>query len=206
MKPLQTLSLALALLFTIIKGIAQPIPVEGFAVHQAYRYQHSFSGKIDDLFGVSHSSSLLEIYQENETEIMSQTYATITVSNSLKLGLGTFYASVPGFSPSLNLQFAQKKADWLLLIVPRIDLTEKPAYDLMMLFEYSPSLNPKIKLYSRIQTMESYNGLKHNRGYCHFRLGVHLKKIQLGLAAGLESYGKKYEYKDNYGLFIRTEI
>lgn len=206
MKTFIVVCMALTCPFISVESLAQSIPVEVFAGHQAYRYQHNFSGKVNDWLGIVHSSSLLEFYKEKETEIMTQTYATIAVCDDLKFGLGTFYATVPGFNPSLNLQFTQKKSDWFLLIVPRIELKGKPAHELMLMFEFTPKLNTCVKLYSRIQLMENYTGSKHNRGYGHLRLGIHLKKAQIGAAAGLETYGNKYIYKDNYGIFIRTEL
>lgn len=206
MKRVHTLKIAVVLLCFFHEVTAQSIPVEIFSGHLAYRYQHSFSGQISNRLGISHSSTLLESYTEKETEIMTQSYLTLSLGKNVKLGLGTFYASAPGFSPSLNVQFMQKKSNWMWIIVPRIDLKEKPSYDVMTMLEYRPQLTQTLKLYSRIQLMENFTGTTHNRGYNHIRVGIDVKKIQLGLASGLESYGKKYECWENYGLFFRTEL
>ncbi|WP_333877907.1 hypothetical protein [Flavobacterium sp.] len=206
MKPFETLKTIAVWLCFSHQVLAQSIPVEVFSGHWAYRYQHNFSGQINNRLGISHSSTLLESYTEKETEIMTQSYLTLSLGKNVKLGLGTFYASVPGFSPSLNLQFMQKKSNWMWIIVPRIDLKEKPSYDVMAMLECRPQLSQTLRLYTRIQLMENFTGSIHNRGYNHIRVGIDLKKIQLGLASGLESYGKKYEVRDNYGLFFRSEL
>ena len=206
MKTLKATGFLIILLLINLETVAQNIPIEIFTGDKAYKYQHSFQGQINQQFGISHSSSLLEFYKVRNTEIMTQTYATIALGNRLKLGLGTFYASVPGFIPSMNLQFTKKNSEWLFLLVARMDLSEKPSYELMMMSEFKPIINNKLKLYSRIQIMENFTGLNHNRGYSHFRVGLYLKNIQVGLAVGLESYGKKYSYEDIYGLFVRTSI
>lgn len=93
---------------------AQPTTIETMVGKQNYFYQHTISKSLgSSRFGFMHTSSLHAFYEgDDRNELMSQSYVTYSVMRFLKLGLGTFYASKPGISPAISLQFRYAHRDF----------------------------------------------------------------------------------------------
>lgn len=189
-------------------SLAQTVPIEAMVGTENYWYQHSLFRQFTpkSKFGFFHVSSLHVFYDEHKVdEIMSQSYVTYSLRPGVNLALGSFYATGPGFSPSLAIQLMKKTRDLLILVVPRIDLMKNATYEVMAMAEYRPMITKKLGIYSRAQLMSNY-GTHHNRSYQNFRLGLSVNKIQFGAALNLDEYGKETKTLHNVGLFIRTEI
>jgi len=180
------------------------LQVEAVIGHHNYRYQQNYNTKfLKNNWGFSHVSSLLELYSADaKTEIMTQSYITYNLYPAVKIGMGTYYASKPGFSPSVNLQFIKKGKNYSFIITPRIDLTWHPAWDVLAAVEFRPKLNANNNYYFRIQTLDNFTGTKHNRSYQYIKLGLERKRMLFGIAADFDAYGSHLNYAQNFGVFL----
>lgn len=201
-------SAIVAFLCTTVYVKAQTMPVEMMAGNRNYYQQFSVSKESSvKRLGFFNTSSLLFLYcRAKQSELMSQSYATYSVSGFMKLGFGCFYASGPGMSPSFNMQFTRKGKSSFFIASPRIDLKVNPTFDLMTSVELRPAFNDSIRWYFRLQTMFNYSVMQHNRSYQYVRVGIAHKKRQMGLAVNRDSYGREYTTFLNYGLFYRVEL
>jgi hypothetical protein len=191
-----------------ILAFSQPVPVEAMAGGNNYWYQHSVYRQFPagSRFGFFHVSSLQVFYNgDRANQVMSQSYLTYRLTAGAKLALGSFYATGPGFSPSLAVQFTKKTDDWLLLIVPRVDLTRNATCEAMVMAEYTPMLSKKVGIYSRVQLMSNY-GTCHNRSYQHLRIGLSVNRIRFGGALNLDEYAREKQIRANVGVFIKTDV
>jgi hypothetical protein len=186
---------------------AQVIPVEIMSGNKNYLYQHYFSKKIDESnFSFFHTSSLYAYYnQDGKSEIMSQSYITYGLSPNIKVALGTFYASKPGFKPAAAIHLIKKTKNAFVMLVPRIDLWKDMSAEAMMLLEYRPVIYQQINFYSKVQMMSNY-GPHHNRSYQNFRAGLDIKSTQFGFALNVDEFGKETVTSRNWGLFLRHEF
>ena len=71
------------------------------------------------------------------------------------------------------------------------------------MLEYEPHITKHTKLYTRLQFMTNTGPFHHNRSYQRVRLGVHIKKLQTGVAVNVNEYGYPGKVKVNAGLFLR---
>ncbi|HLP32000.1 MAG TPA: hypothetical protein VK202_00930 [Bacteroidia bacterium] len=198
---------SLFIISTTIKVYAQNTPVEIMTGNRNYWYQHVFGKTFNNTrWGFFNVSSLHAFYDDTKGDLMSQSYATFAVTKGIKLGLGTFYSSVPGFKPSLNMQLLFKKKHYALLAIPRVDVTTNPSYDLMSQMEFTPEITTGIKFYSRIQTLFNYTNLKHNRSYQYLRLGLGYKQTQAGVAINADTYGRDKDRFYNIGVFVKKDF
>jgi hypothetical protein len=186
---------------------AQIIPVEIMSGDKNYLYQHYFSKKINEGdFSFFHTSSLYAYYnQEGKTEIMSQSYITYGLNPNIKLAVGTFYASKPGFKPAAAIHLSKKTKDLFIMLVPRIDLWSNMSAEAMILIEYRPVISKHVNLYSKVQMMSNY-GPRHNRSYQNFRAGLDINATQFGLALNVDEFGNETITSRNWGLFLRHEF
>ncbi|MCE3227362.1 MAG: hypothetical protein K0S32_1913 [Bacteroidetes bacterium] len=186
----------------------QSLSTEMMSGNNSIWYQHTIVASVGSSgVGFFNTSSFDAFYyKEKRGEVMAQSYLTYQPFNKVKLGLGAFYSSVPGFYSSVNIQLFKFGNNYTFIFVPRIDLAKKPTYDFMFLAEYKPRLSEKIKLYARFQTMMNYGDKGHNRSYQYVRFGLEQKTFQFGVAANYDCFGREMLYVSNYGLFIRKEM
>jgi hypothetical protein len=76
----------------------------------------------------------------------------------------------------------------------------------MMILQYKPEINDRIKLYTRLQMLNLFDSGGNIKSYQWMRLGLEVKGIQFGLAADLDEYGPHPSVESNFGLFLRKEI
>lgn len=187
---------------------AQTVPVEVVFGNKHYWYQHMISRPINNsMWGFFNTSSLEVFYDKKQpAELMSQSYLTFALFKQLKLGAGSFYASAPGFKPSVHIQLSQQGKNYFVVMVPRMDVDKNPSYDAMLMAEYKPTITSSLKLYTRFQGMMNFTGTTHNRSYQSFRGGVDLGYMQVGLAAHFDAYGADIDYKNNVGVFVKKDL
>lgn len=187
---------------------AQQITIELMPGHDQLYNQLLVTKKANqsNLGFFSTSSFSMDYHTKDRSEVMSQLYATYAITKNFGVGLGTFYASVPGLSPSVQLQYTGSNKNLFTVIAPRIDLAATPSFDLMSLLEFDPGITGKIRFYSRLQMMFNYSRHHHNRSYQYIRLGIAGKMGAAGLAANFDAYGPKFLYRYNYGLFYRANF
>jgi hypothetical protein len=114
-----------------------------------------------------------------------------------------FYTNVGGYHTSVALQFKWKLKQGILLFSPRANLSRVQAYELFSLVEYKLGADKKMPVVVRYQGMSSVGLKGHNRSYQAFRLGMQVKKYQLGAGITLDEFGKEGRVYSNYGLFFR---
>lgn len=206
MRPLQAITFA-AILYVTPQVHGQVIPVEAMLGHQNYYYQHSFSRSITDTkLGFFHTSSFYHFHHAKKNEIMSQAYVTYAFHPSVKLAVGSFYSSVPGFKVSMAIQVVKKMPDVTFVFVPRFDVRKNASAEIMTYIEYRPLIKKFVRLYTRAQAMSNYGPENHNRSYQNFRIGIDFKKTQFGFALNVDEYGKEVRTARNLGVFIRYEL
>jgi hypothetical protein len=118
---------------------------------------------------------------------------------------GAFYGQ-PGFIPTVGLQYVKGGKDLFIIIAPRINLQKDLKYDLFSILQYTPKLNDKIKLYSRLQFLNLFSSSTNIKSYQWIRVGMEINEIQFGLAADFNEFGPHPKVTHNFGLFIRKEI
>ena len=201
--------LPLLTLFCITNLVeAQYMGAEVMVGNKNYWYQHALYLPIHkSRFSISHSSSMHLMYQEKDkNEVMSQSYVTYPLTSFLRAAVGTFYATKPGISPALALQFGLSQKHVKLLVVPRIDLKNNGSVEVMTLLEYTLPINDQFNFYSKVQAMTNYGPYNHNRSYQNFRLGLRTQKTTFGLALNVDERGSEKETLHSWGVFLRYDI
>lgn len=204
------------LLLIILIGLHKTTAAQNFAAeimpgNNYFFYQHLLSQKwnANAKSGIVHITNISNWYQHNSAkggmnnELMNQVYLTHQLNPQFTVMGGLFFSNATGIKPALALQYAQRFNDWFVVVVPRMDLSNKGSFELMGMLEYEPQLSAKLKLYSRFQIMSNAGPFHHNRSYQHVRLGVHVKKFQTGIAVNINEYGYPAKVKVNTGLFLR---
>ncbi len=186
---------------------AQFFTTEVMTGNKSYYYQHSFGLTFpQSRFGFFNTSSLHLLHDEKtKNELMSQQYITYPLGSHVKLALGTFYATKPGISPALALQFKYNLRHTNLLFAPRVDLKKNGAIEAMAMVEYLPPINYRLTFYSRAQLMSNYGPNHHNRSYQNFRIGLKMQKAIFGLALNIDERGREIQTLRNWGLFFRYD-
>lgn len=194
--------------FAVAAVKAQTATIEAMLGKQNFFYQHTISKSMgSSRFGFMHTSSLHAFYEGDEmNELMSQSYITYSLTDFVKLGLGTFYASKPGISPSASLQFRYANRDFRAFLVPRVDLQKSGSVEMMLLLEYTPAIAEGVRLYSRAQLMTNYGPKHHNRSFQNFRAGMLLGKTAAGIALNIDERGSEVSTLYNLGVFLRHEL
>lgn len=197
------------LLRIALAGYAQTIPVEVIYSSKDYRYQHFFFNELKPAshFGFFHTTSMYIFHDKDRaTELMSQSYVTYKINPSLTALVGTFYASIPGFTPSGSLQYKYAQKNLLVLVAPRIDLRTNLSYELLTLAEFRPLISKSLHLYSRLQLLGNFRHTTHNRSYQNLRIGVGNKRTQGGFALNYDQYGSEVHTVISIGIFLRHEL
>jgi hypothetical protein len=204
-------SIIFFLLFALITGTqlqAQSAPSEVFAGPRSTLFQQVINANLTETkWGYFRTASLQKnSWEQNQMEIMNQDYITYSFFPFLKLAAGTFYATVPGLSPSLALQFMKVGNYHFFLIVPRIDIQKQGSYDLFTLVELRSPLIQKYRLYARLQNMLNFSGLLHNRSYLQFRIGIERMAIKMGIGINWDAYGNEVQVQRSLGLFLKYDL
>lgn len=185
---------------------------EGVAGHNYIFYQHNVNGSLGSGFGVKHIVNLTIRYNTDPekgnkpNEIMNQGYLSWRASKIFTLLAGVFYSLPTDYRPAAAIQYAVKKGNWLLVLMPRADLVKNGAFDLFGLLEYKASITPELNLYTRLQAMSNMKLSHHNRSYQQFRLGIDRRHTQFGFAMHLDEYKHEGEVHINVGIFFRKEV
>jgi len=201
----------LCLLMTIsaISTMAQPVAVELMVGRNLYWYQHTLARKIgnSEKAGFFHVSSMHAFFGDNRnSEIMSQSYFTYVIMPGVTGTLGTHYSSGPGWAPSIAIQLYKRSGDFTLMLVPRADILKRHTFDAMTLIEFTPRLFGELRLYTRMQAMSNFSENQHNRSYQNFRIGINVRKVQVGAAINIDEYGSETKTHHNTGFFLKTAL
>ncbi|WP_020214133.1 hypothetical protein [Flavobacterium rivuli] len=194
-----------------------PIPIEAFAGNKAFTFQLLVTKQFspESRFGFFNVTTFGGDYEEKNqsSEFYSQSMVTVQVwqSFSIAAGLSTFGSSngtALTVRPTAGLQYLFANNDFVIVIVPRIDLTQTYNFETFAVLEYHPRLSKKWGIYTRLQGLYNYNtkwGF-HEISSIYLRAGVSYHNIQFGLGSNHDFYGPDLNTVNNYGLFIRTEL
>lgn len=136
-------------------------------------------------------------------ELMNQSYLMYKLSDKVAIKSGLFYTNAGGYHTSIAMQFRWKWKNTLLLLSPRANLSRVQAYELFSLVEYKIWADKKLPIVLRYQGMSSVGVKGHNRSYQVFRIGMQVKKNQLGAGITLDEFGKENKVYSNFGLYFR---
>ena len=115
---------------------------------------------------------------------------------------------INGFRPTAGLQYVYGSRQWFALILPRFDLRDSYNFETFGLVEYKPPINEKLGLYTRVQGLYVHNSKQnfHERSYLNLRLGLSHSNSVFGLGANFDRYGPFKIFKENYGVFVSTQL
>lgn len=204
-----SLLVVLAIMLMALRADGQAWPVEVMPGNTALYYQHSLARPLHEggRMGVSHAASFHAFHERTlPPEVMGQVHLTYALRPSLRLALGGFYASGPGFGPSVGLQWMRRWERFHVLVSPRADLRTRTALELMAQVEYSPRPGDRSGPYARLQVMVNGGPEHHNRSYRYLRLGWALGASRFGLALNLDNYGPCACQRTNWGVFLRQVL
>ena len=194
-----------------------PIPIELFAGDKALTFQlivsKQFSSK--SRFGFFNVTNFMGGYKEvsQTSEFFSQSLLTAEVWRGISLttGLSTIGSSNTNFitvRPTAGLQYLFANRDFVVVVLPRFDLTQTYNFETFSVFEYTPMLSKKWGLYTRLQGLYNYNTKLnfHEVSSLYVRLGMSYKNMQFGLGTNYDFYGPDTSAVKNFGLFIKTDL
>lgn len=76
--------------------------------------------------------------------------ATVDLFKGVKFGAG-FQSTPGGIRPSAALIYTYANPDWLVIAMPRVDLSKNANIEGFGIVEYKPEINDKWRFYSRLQ-------------------------------------------------------
>jgi hypothetical protein len=187
---------------------AQPIPVE-LMIGQKYgtvnlAFSRSFSQ--NSRLGFFHMNTIQFDYKDkNNNSFIVQDQLYVETVKNLRIAAGVVY-SPGGFNTTAGVQYVYGGKKLFFLCAPRINIESDPSYDIMTIIQYTPQINDRVKLYTRIQMLNLFDSGGNIKSYQWMRLGLEIKGVQFGFAADLDEYGPNPAVKCNLGVFIRKEI
>ncbi len=190
-------------------AIGQVVPVEGMVGGRNLYYQHGVVRALREgsPFGFSHVASFHAFHDPGlPPEAMGQAYLTYGIRGPLRVAVGGFYASGPGFRPALALQWSHRWERINVLLVPRADLRARASVELMGMVELVPRQGDRSGPYARLQAMLNAGPVHHNRSYVYYRLGWALGATRFGLALNMDSFGACRTTHANAGVFVRQHF
>ncbi|WP_316756524.1 hypothetical protein [Pedobacter aquatilis] len=193
-----------------------PIPIELFAGNKAFAFQliasKQFSPK--SKFGFFNVTNFTGDYHTTNqaTDFFSQSVITAEVLKGISLtaGLSAIGSSNTPTTvrPTAGLQYLFANKDFVVVILPRFDLTQTYNFETFAVFEYKPTITKTWGVYTRAQGLYNYNTQLgyHEISSINVRLGLSYKNIQFGIGTNLDFYGTGYNSNKNFGTFIKTDL
>jgi hypothetical protein len=128
--------------------------------------------------------------------------------NGFGISAGLSVNKVAGLAPTIGIQYNFANPKWLFVLTPNYIFSDDKNISVLSLIEYKPQLTNRIKLYSRVQGLYNQNikASVHERSYLQFRFGLDYNGYQCGFAGNWDYYGADKDFKENYGMFIRTNL
>jgi hypothetical protein len=146
--------------------------------------------------------------EPRKNEFLTQALLNYRLVGGLSVAGGATLNYVTGFRPTAGLQYTLANRQWLLVLLPRMDLRDDNNLEGFALLEYKPRLTKTLGLYSRLQGLYNYNTRQeyHDRSYLYARLGLTYQHYAFGFGANFDQYGPFRAAASTYGAFIRAEL
>lgn len=140
-------------------------------------------------------------------DLMIMGKATVDLYKGLKVGAG-FQITPGGIRPSAALIYTYANPDWLIIAMPRADLSANANLEGLGIVEYKPALSDKLRLYTRLQGTYVHAAAAdlHTRSYIRSRAGLTYKEFTFGLGANVEYYGPTKHKETNIGGFLQVAL
>ncbi|MCL9770204.1 hypothetical protein NAT47_07225 [Flavobacterium sp. HXWNR69] len=185
-----------------------PINVETLVGNRGVSFQMIIDKQIKSIpqlgfFSVTDINS--DWSEQNLQDHMTQASLTYKVFNGLKVAAGFHNTPVTGIRPSASLIYTFKNNNWLIIAVPRVDLSKDANLEGLALIEYKPKINDKWNLYTRLQGVYTHTMSLdlHARSYFRARLGLSYKEFAFGVGSNVEYYGPLKHNENNVGGFVQ---
>lgn len=197
---------------SIEERVVPPIPIEVFTSDEELSYLMIVNKPLADSKKITffNVTSFKAAYDNDlrENEYIAQGLIQYELIRGLSIAGGITQHYRTGFRPTLGVNYTFANRKYLLVLLPRFDLTEDNNFETFGLFEFKPKLGKSIGLYSRVQGLYNWNTDRdfHDRSYIYFRLGLSVKSYQFGVGADFDTYGPMKLSSDSFGLFIRTQL
>ena len=192
--------------------IASPIPIEAFSTDKGLLMQMTVAKKLQSNSKLG-MFALTEYYADynNEKEkhkYLIQTFLTYDLGKGFSIIGGGAINQASGFRPTIGVQYIYAKNDIFALIIPRVDLTETNNLEAFGFVEYTPKINEKLGIYTRVQGVYNHNPKDnlHDISYIRLRAGLSYQNFQFGLGANFAQYGPLKINENSYGIFVRALI
>ncbi len=190
--------------------LSPPVPVE-FAVGTRYASINLVMSKAmspQSRLGVFHLATLVMDYDgEEDDDLSMQSLLFFAPHAKFRLTGGAFYASRPGFSPTVGMQFVNPGRTWFVLLAPRVNLETEPSYSVFSILRYTrPLKTPRRALYASLQSLGTFDAGGHIKSCQWTRIGMDIRGTQFGLAANVDEAGPKPDVAFSVGAFVRREL
>lgn len=185
-----------------------PIPVEYMVGNNRMFFQMVVKRKFtsESKFGFLSVSTLSTSY-DNDLEDLDMAIPVL-ISYNIYKGLGVVGGATVnnrvGNSPLLGAQHSFSNKKWVSVTIASLFLNSTRNIELFGIYEYKPSITPRVNLYTRMQFLYIHNtsGNFHARSFLQLRTGFKMNALNFGLGANLDQYGPEKTFKPNYGAFI----
>lgn len=188
-----------------------PVNMEAMAGSRGIFYQMIIAKKFQSIpklgfFGLTSVNAAWE--KEITPDIMSQAHLTYSLFKGLDVTAGFQYSPVYSFRPVASLMYSYASPDFMVVVNPKVDLADDAATETMVLLEYKPKINEKLRFYSRVQGMYGFvpESGTHNRSYILLRAGLSYKEFSFGAGSNFDWYGPFKHNENSIGVFVNTLI
>ena len=185
-----------------------PIPVEVLLGNEAIFSQlvlnRDFSP--NSKFSLFSLTTYTSVYnneeEENDLAIINQ--ITYKLGKGFGLMGGVNMNSAVGLTPVIGPKHVYVSSKFLAVSIFSYSVDGKHDMSLFGLYEFTPSINEKMALYTRLQFLYDYNISEshHNRSFMYLRIGLKRNKLNFGLGANLDQFGPYKDFIENYGAFV----
>jgi len=188
-----------------------PVVVETLFGNEGYAGQMTVNKSFRSIpqlgiFSVTNMSSKWN--EKDSKDMMNQIHLTYQLAKGFKVLAGTHYTPNSGLRPNAAVMYSYSSKEFLLTVMPRIDLSNNANWEGFALVEYKPQFNENWSLYTRAQGLycATINNGDHARSYLMLRAGVSYKEFRFGLGANWDAYGPAKTTKENYGIFLAANV
>lgn len=185
-----------------------PIPVEFMVGNERMFFQMVVKKKFspESKFGFLSVSSFSADYSNTmeDLDIAVPVLVNYNVYKGFSVVGGLTLNNKVGFSPVVGAQHSYASKDWVAVTIATYFLNAKRNVELFGIYEFKPSINSKLGLYTRLQFLYVHGTREnlHARSFLQLRAGLKMKALNFGLGTNLDQYGPEKDLKPNYGVFV----
>lgn len=145
--------------------------------------------------------------QDQLSDLMVLGKVTVDLVKNVRFGAG-FQNTPGGIRPSAAFIYTYANPDWLIIAMPRVDVSKNANFETLGIVEYKPEINHKWRFYSRLQGtyVHALSEDLHTRSYLRARVGATIREFTFGVGANLEYYGPLKHNENNVGAFLQVAL